>query len=167
MIEGLIKSQSAARLPGKAKLVLFRANGSSATRIRGLIRACGAEINPHTPRIRSKPKHHRTKRSLVADATMPLHTFDHWQSCKSAAIPVRQLSSPRCSRPDLKRSPWSVTCLSPTQRQGELLATQNPDGSLVFSAVLDEDQGLLSFVLIPPSAKRTPQRQRYARSPNS
>jgi molybdenum cofactor cytidylyltransferase len=85
----------------------------------------------------------------------------------SAATPVRQLSSLRYSRPDLRRSPWSVTCLSPTQRQGELLATQNPDGSLVFSAVLDDDQGLLSFILVPPSAKRTPQRQRYAGSPNS
>jgi hypothetical protein len=51
----------------------------------------------------------------------------------------------------LSRLPWSVTCLSPTQQQGELLATQNPDGSLVFSAVLNEGQGLLSVLLVPPS----------------
>jgi len=31
------------------------------------------------------------------------------------------------------------------------LATQNPDGSLVFSAVLKDEQGLLSFLLVPPS----------------
>jgi hypothetical protein len=62
----------------------------------------------------------------------------------------------------LKHLPWSVTCLSPARRQGELLATQNPDGSLVFSAVLKDGQGLLSFLLVPPSAKRTPQRQRHA-----
>ena len=62
----------------------------------------------------------------------------------------------------MKRLPWSVTCLSPT-RQGELLATQNPDGSLVFSAVLKDEQGLLSFLIVPPSAKRTPNRQRHAR----
>jgi hypothetical protein len=35
--------------------------------------------------------------------------------------------------------------------QGELLATQNPDGSLVFSAALKDRQGLLSFLLLPPS----------------
>jgi hypothetical protein len=52
----------------------------------------------------------------------------------------------------LKRLPWSVTCLSPTQRQGEFLATQNPDGSLVFSAALKDERGLLSFLLVPPSA---------------
>jgi hypothetical protein len=50
----------------------------------------------------------------------------------------------------LKRLPWSVTCLDLTG-QGELLATQNPDGSLVFSAVLKDEQGLLSFLLVPPS----------------
>jgi hypothetical protein len=61
----------------------------------------------------------------------------------------------------LKRLRWSVTCLSPTRRQGELLATQNPDGSLVFSAVLNDEQGLLSFLLVPPSAKRTPQPHRH------
>ena len=55
----------------------------------------------------------------------------------------------------MKRVLWSVTCLSPT-RQDELLARQNPDGSLVFSAVLKDEQGLLSFLLVPPSAKRTP-----------
>ena len=53
----------------------------------------------------------------------------------------------------MKRLPWSVTCLSPTRRQGELLATQNPDGSLVFSAVLKDEQGSLSFLLVPPSAQ--------------
>jgi hypothetical protein len=52
----------------------------------------------------------------------------------------------------LKRSPWSVTCLSLTG-QGELLATQNPDGSLVFSAVMKDEQGLWSFLLVPPSPK--------------
>jgi hypothetical protein len=62
----------------------------------------------------------------------------------------------------LKRLPWSVTCLSPT-RQGELLATQNPDGSLIFSAVLEDEQGLLSFLIVPPSAKGAPNRQRHAR----
>ena len=56
----------------------------------------------------------------------------------------------------MKRLPWSVTCLSPTL--GELLAKQNPDGSLVFSAVLKDEQGLLSFLIVPPSAKRTPNR---------
>jgi hypothetical protein len=65
----------------------------------------------------------------------------------------------------LKRLPWSVTCLSPT-RQGELLATQNPDGSLVFSAVfsavLKDEQGLLSFLLVPPSPKPTPHGHRHA-----
>jgi hypothetical protein len=61
----------------------------------------------------------------------------------------------------LKRLPWSVTCLSST-RQSELLATQNPDGSLVFSAVLKDGQGFLSFLLVPPSAKRTPYRQSQA-----
>ena len=55
----------------------------------------------------------------------------------------------------MKRLPWSVTCLSP-MRQGQLLATQNPDGSLVFSAVLKDEQGLLSFLLVPPSPQRTP-----------
>jgi hypothetical protein len=50
----------------------------------------------------------------------------------------------------LSRLAWSVTSLSPT-RQGELLATQNPDGSLVFSVVLKDEQGLLSFLLVPPS----------------
>ena len=65
-------------------------------------------------------------------------------------------------RPDLKHQPWLVTCLSPARRQGELLATQNPDGSLVFSAVLNDEQGLLSFLLVPPSAERTPHRQRHA-----
>jgi hypothetical protein len=43
------------------------------------------------------------------------------------------------------------------------LATQNPDGSLVFSAVLKAEQGLLCFLIVPPSAKRTPNRQRHAR----
>ena len=55
----------------------------------------------------------------------------------------------------MKRLPWSVTCLSP-MRQGELLATQNPDGSLVFSAVLEDEQGLLSFLLVPPSPNALP-----------
>jgi hypothetical protein len=64
-------------------------------------------------------------------------------------------------RPDLKRLPWSVTCLSPTG-QGELLATQNPDGSLVFSAVLKDEQGLLSFLLVPPSPQRTPHGHHHA-----
>jgi hypothetical protein len=62
----------------------------------------------------------------------------------------------------VNRLRWSVTCLSPT-RQGELLATQNPDGSLVFSAVLNGVQGLLSFLIVPPSAKHTPNRLRHAR----
>jgi hypothetical protein len=62
----------------------------------------------------------------------------------------------------LKRLPWSVTCLSPTRGQSEFLATQNPDGSLVFSAVLKDEQGLLSFLLVPPSANPTPHRQRHA-----
>jgi hypothetical protein len=62
----------------------------------------------------------------------------------------------------LERLPWSVTCLSPAQRQREFFATQNPDGSLVFSAVLKDEQGLLSFLLVPPSARGTPQRQRHA-----
>jgi hypothetical protein len=53
----------------------------------------------------------------------------------------------------LKRLPWSVTCLSPTQGQCEPLATQNPDGSLVFSAALKDEQRLLSFLLVPPSLK--------------
>jgi hypothetical protein len=53
----------------------------------------------------------------------------------------------------LKRLPWSVTCLSPARQQGELFATQNPDGSLVFSAVLKDEQGSLSFLLVPPSAQ--------------
>ncbi len=53
----------------------------------------------------------------------------------------------------MKRLPWSVTCLSPARRQGELFATQNPDGSLVFSAVLKDEQGSLSFLLVPPSAQ--------------
>ena len=61
----------------------------------------------------------------------------------------------------MKRLPWSVTCLSPT-RQGELLATQNPDGSLVFSAALKDERGLLSFLLVPPSANPPPHRQRHA-----
>ena len=61
----------------------------------------------------------------------------------------------------MKRLPWSVTLLSPTRRQGEFLVTQNPDGSLVFSAVLKDEQGLLSFLLVPPSAERTPNRQRH------
>jgi hypothetical protein len=61
----------------------------------------------------------------------------------------------------LKRLPWSVTCLSPI-RQGELLATQNPDGSLVFSAVLKDEQGLFSFLLVPPSPQRTPHGHRHA-----
>ena len=58
----------------------------------------------------------------------------------------------------MTRLPWSVTCLSPTPGQGELLVTQNPDGSLVFSAVLNDGQGLLSFLLVPPSAEHTPHR---------
>src|SRR6476646_10068784 len=80
-----------------------------------------------------------------------LHIFDDWLSCESAATPVHPVQRD-IRRPDLKRLPWSVTCLSPT-RQSELLATQNPDGSLVFSAVLKDGQGLLSFLLVPPSAK--------------
>ena len=84
-----------------------------------------------------------------------LHTFDYGQSCKSVATPTRPIQRDTW-RPDLKRLPWSVTCLSP-MRQGELLATQNPDGSLVFSAVLKDEQGLLSFLLVPPSPfQRTP-----------
>jgi hypothetical protein len=62
----------------------------------------------------------------------------------------------------LKRLSWSVTCLSPARGQSELLAAQNPDGSLVFSAVLKDEQELLSFLLVPPCAKRTPHRQRHA-----
>ena len=80
------------------------------------------------------------------------HTFDYWQSCKSAATPVHP-SPVRFRRPDLKR-PHGLTCLSPARRQGELLATQNPDGSLVFSAVLKGEQGLLAFLLVPPSPER-------------
>ena len=78
-----------------------------------------------------------------------LHTFDYGQPCKSEATPTH-LFSEILGGPILKRLPWSVTCLSP-KRQGELLATQNPDGSLVFSAVLKDEQGLLSFLLVPPS----------------
>jgi hypothetical protein len=63
----------------------------------------------------------------------------------------------------MSRLPWSVTCLSPTRRQSELLATQYPDGSLVVSAVLNDEQELLSFLLVPASAKRTTQRQRHGR----
>ena len=86
-----------------------------------------------------------------------LHTFDYGQSCKSVATPTR-LFSEILGGPILKRLPWSVTCLSP-MRQGELLATQNPDGSLVFSAVLKDEQGLLSFLLVPPSPPtRSPRR---------
>jgi hypothetical protein len=89
-----------------------------------------------------------------------LHTFDYGQSCKSVATPTH-LFSEILGGPILKRLPWSVTCLSPT-RQGELLATQNPDGSLVFSAVLKDEQGLLSFLLVPPSPKPTPHGHRHA-----
>jgi hypothetical protein len=46
--------------------------------------------------------------------------------------------------------------------QGEFLATQNPDGSLVFSAMLNDEQGLLSFLFVPPSAKDNPHRQRHS-----
>lgn len=62
----------------------------------------------------------------------------------------------------LQHLPWSVTCLSPAQRSGELLATQNPDGSLVFSTVLKGERELLPVLLVPPSAKRTPHRQGHA-----
>ena len=65
----------------------------------------------------------------------------------------RALFSELLGGPILKRLPWSVTCLSP-MRQGELLATQNPDGSFVFSAVLKDEQGLLSF---PPRFHPLPQ----------
>ena len=75
------------------------------------------------------------------------HTFDYGQPCKSEATPTH-LFSELLGGPILKRLPWSVTCLSP-KRQGELLATQSPDGSLVFSAVLKDWQGLLSFLLLP------------------
>ena len=70
---------------------------------------------------------------------------------------LQRLFSEILGGPILKRLPWSATCLSP-MRQGELLATQNPDGSLVFSAVLKDEQGLLSFLLVPPSpsSQRTP-----------
>ena len=54
----------------------------------------------------------------------------------------------------MKRLPWSVTCLSATRRQAELLATQNPDGSLVFSAVSRDYCPSSSFHL-PPSALHT------------
>jgi hypothetical protein len=94
------------------------------------------------------------------DVARLLHTFDYGQSCKSDATPTHPIQRDTW-RPDLKRLPWSVTCLSPT-RQGELLATQNPDGSLVFSAVLKDEQGLLSFLLVPPSPKRTPHGHRHA-----
>jgi hypothetical protein len=86
--------------------------------------------------------------------TRLLHTFDYGQSCKSEATPTHP-SQRETWRPDLKRLPWLVTCLSSTG-QGELLATQNPDGSLVLSAVLKDEQGLLSFLLVPPSPKRIP-----------
>jgi hypothetical protein len=62
----------------------------------------------------------------------------------------------------MRRLPWSAVCLTPNRRQDEFLATQNPDGSIVFSAVLKDEQGLLSFLLVPPSARRTPYRHRHA-----
>jgi hypothetical protein len=67
---------------------------------------------------------------------------------------------------NLSRLAWSVTSLNPT-RQGEFLATQNPDGSLVLSAVLNAEQELLSFLLVPPAAQHAPTRQRRAGSPRS
>jgi hypothetical protein len=102
----------------------------------------------------------RPRTTAPASRPSALHTFDYGQSCKLVATPTH-LFSEILGGPILKRLPWSVTCLSP-MRQGELLATQNPDGSLVFSAVLKDEQGLLSFLLVPPSPQRTPPGPRHA-----
>jgi hypothetical protein len=121
---------------------------------------------PNPLRHRARP-HPSFQRGILAlrlpsrrTVTRLLHTFDYGQSCKSEATPTHPIQRDTW-RPDLKRLPWSVTCLSPT-RQGELLATQNPDGSLVFSAVLKDEQELLSFLLVPPSPKRTPRGHPHA-----
>jgi hypothetical protein len=54
-----------------------------------------------------------------------------------------------------------VSHLSQSTGQDELLATQSPDGSLVFSAVLkDVSRGLLSFLLVPPFPNLKEQKRR-------
>src|ERR1700721_3264137 len=95
-----------------------------------------------------------------------LHTFDYWQSYKIGDYSCADVIKRNIRRPDLSRLAWTVTSLSPT-RQGEFLATQNPDGSLVLSAVLNDEHGLLSFLLVPPAAQRTPPRQRNAGPPGA
>ena len=67
--------------------------------------------------------------------------------------------------------PWSAICLTPNGRQGELFASQNPDGSIVFSLALKGEQAQ-SFLLVPPCMGRecppgTPlARKRAPRRPN-
>ena len=118
-------------------------------------------------RSRERPRHNakwiipkRQWASLPKLAQFYTDASGKHKSCKSEATPTHP-SQRETWRPDLKRLPWLVTCLSSTG-QGELLATQNPDGSLVLSAVLKDEQGLLSFLLVPPSPKRTPHGHRHA-----
>ena len=51
-----------------------------------------------------------------AFAVVILHTFDCWQSRKSAATPVHLYFNEIFGGLDLKRLPWSATCLGPTRR---------------------------------------------------
>jgi hypothetical protein len=46
--------------------------------------------------------------------------------------------------------------LSQSNATGRAFGHTKSDGSLVFSAVLKDEQGLLSFLLVPPSPQRTP-----------
>ena len=52
--------------------------------------------------------------------------------------------------------------LSQFNGTGRAFGHTKPDGSLVLSAVLKDEQGLLSFLLVPPSPKRTPHGHRHA-----
>ena len=124
------------------------------------------------PHERDRHAHHHRRLGLELGVALRLPSRRRRDDASSTHLTIgnranRRLllctcSSTRYLEAGLKRLPWSVTCLSPARGQSELLATQNPDGSLVFSAVLKDEQGLLSFLLVPPSAKRTPHRQRHA-----
>jgi hypothetical protein len=61
---------------------------------------------------------------------------------------------PRSIRePELSYLPWSAICLTPSGRQDEFLASQYPDGSIVFSGMLKDEQ-VMSFLLVPPCTDR-------------
>ena len=75
---------------------------------------------------------------------------------------------PRSIRePELSYLPWSAICLTPSGRQDEFLASQYPDGSIVFSVRLKDER--VQYLLVPPERITTWCRRdlpRLAESPN-